>query len=128
MKKMFLLGLLTTTLFSDIKVLTSEKNGIGKIKKSDLIQLYLRKTDVINGVKLVPIDNKDSYKEFYKTVIKKSPKQLRAYWAKEIFKGSKKPPKRLSSAEIATKIKNGAKIISYASTKLPGKVVLTIGK
>jgi len=107
---------LTTALFSDIKVLTSEKNGIGQVKKSDLIRLYLRKTDIINGVKLVPIDNKDSYKEFYKTVIKKSPKQLRAYWANEIFKGTKKPPKRLSSAEIAAKIKKGAKIISIVST------------
>jgi len=126
MKKILLLTVLTMMAFSDIKIMTSAKSPITSVSIEDLAKIYLKKKDTINGIKVIPIDNKDSYNEFCKKVIKKTPKQLRAYWMKEIYRGDKQPPQKLSSSQIKQKMQKNSKIISYASNKLTGKVIFTI--
>jgi hypothetical protein len=106
--------------------MTSEKNKLIEVTEREIADLYLKKTNKIRGVVVTPVDNKDSYKEFCEKVIKKTPKQLRAYWAAEIYKGNKLPPRKLSSSEIKSAIKKNLKIISYASSKLTGKIILTV--
>ena len=126
MKALALLGILSMTLLADINIVTSKNSPIKGVTIEDLAKVYLKKKTTINGVKVIPIDNKDSYNDFCKKVIKKTPKQLRAYWMKEIFKGNKKPPQKLSSAEIKKKIQKNPYVISYATNKLTGKVIFTI--
>jgi hypothetical protein len=126
MKKILLLTVLTMMAFSDIKIMTSAKSPITSVSIEDLAKIYLKKKNTINGIKVIPIDNKDSYNEFCKKVIKKTPKQLRAYWMKEIYRGDKQPPQKLSSSQIKQKMQKNSKIISYASNKLTGKVIFTI--
>ncbi|MCK4441620.1 MAG: hypothetical protein KAU90_06415 [Sulfurovaceae bacterium] len=126
MKKLLLLTILTTILFADIKIITSNKSPIKGISREDLAKIYLKKKDTINGIKVIPIDNKDSYNEFCKKVIKKTPKQLRAYWMKEIYRGDKQPPQKLSTTQIKERMQKNPKIISYTSSKLTGKVIFTI--
>lgn len=126
MKKLLLLTLLTAMVFADIKIMTSNKSPIKSVSLEDLAKIYLKKKDTINGIKVIPIDNKDSYNEFCKRVLKKTPKQLRAYWIKEIYRGDKQPPQKLSSSQIKQKMQKNPKIISYASNKLTGKVIFTI--
>ncbi|HHD80483.1 MAG TPA: hypothetical protein ENK99_02590 [Campylobacterales bacterium] len=126
MKKLLLLTLLTAMVFADIKIMTSNKSPIKSVSLEDLAKIYLKKKDTINGIKVIPIDNKDSYNEFCKRVLKKTPKQLRAYWIKEIYRGDKQPPQKLSSSQIKQKMQKNPKIISYASNKLTGKVIFII--
>ena len=126
MKKLLILIVLTIIASSDIKILTSSKSPIKSISIEDLAKIYLKKIDTINGIKVIPIDNKDSYNDFCKKVIKKTPKQIRAYWMKEIYRGNKQPPLKLSSSQIKQKIARNPRIISYASNKLTGKVIFTI--
>jgi len=126
MKKILLLIALTIIAFSDINIVTSTNSPITGISVEDLAKVYLKKKDTINGIKVIPIDNKDSYNEFCKKVIKKTPKQLRAYWMKEIYRGDKQPPQKLSSSQIKQKMQKNSKIISYSSNKLTGKVIFTI--
>jgi len=123
MRVLLFLNLLLSLGFSDITIITSKENKLVKVKKSEIIDLYLKKIDNIQGVKVVPIDNKSSYKEFYRKFIKKTPKQLRAYWIKS---NKKRPPKRLSTAEINKEIKKNSKIISYAKNSLSGKILFRI--
>lgn len=118
--------ILTMMAFSDIKIMTSTKSPITNVSLEDLAKIYLKKKDTINGIKVIPIDNKDSYNEFCKKVIKKTPKQLRAYWMKEIYRGDKQPPQKLSSSQIKQKMQKNSKIISYSANKLTGKVIFTI--
>jgi hypothetical protein len=123
--------LATITLFSlfafpDINIVTSDKNPLKNVTLEKLANVYLKKTDNIDGIKVVPIDNKDSYDEFCKKVIKKTPKQLRAYWMKEIYRGDKQPPPKLSPSEIKKRIEENPKVISYTSSKLTGKILFTI--
>jgi len=126
MKILALLTILSVMLFSDIKVITSEKNGLTSISYKELSDLYLGKTNSIKGIKVTPIDNKDSYKEFYKKVIKKTPKQFRAYWLKQIYTTKKQPPKKLSKQEIVKLLKINSKVISYSSNKLTGKIICRV--
>jgi len=126
MKRFSLLIILSVMTFADIKIMTSPKNPLDKVTIEDLARVYLKKTNKINGVKVIPIDNKDSYEEFCRKVIKKTPKQLKAYWMKEIYRGDKLPPQKLSSQQIKEKMKKNSKIISYATNKLTGKVIFTI--
>ncbi len=123
MRVLLFLSLLLSLGFSDITIMISKENKLVSVKKSEIIDLYLKKTDNIQGVKVIPIDNKNSYKEFYRKFIKKTPKQLRAYWIKS---NKKRPPKRLSTAEINKEMKKNAKIISYAKNSLSGKVLFRI--
>jgi len=126
MKKLLILIVLTIIASSDIKIITSSKSPIKSISIEDLAKIYLKKIDTINGIKVIPIDNKDSYNDFCKKVIKKTPKQIRAYWMKEIYRGNKQPPLKLSNSQIKQKIVKNLRIISYSSNKLTGKVIFTI--
>lgn len=124
MKIVILLSILSMVAFSDIKVMISKKNKLVSVTPSELAKVYLRKTDKIKGITVVPIDNKESYREFYSKVIKKTPKQLRAYWIKKI--DQKKPPKKLSTAQIKKEMKKNPNIISYSKSSTTGKILLTI--
>lgn len=70
------------------------------LKIDDVARIYLgKKTYFPDGNKAIPLDldPKDPlYEEFVAKVLKKSPRQLRAYWAKRIFTGKGRPPKSVS--------------------------------
>lgn len=107
-------------------VITSTKNKLTKVTKKELTDIYLKKTNKIRGITVIPISNRKNYAEFCKNVMKKTPKQLRAYWARELYKGTKKPPKMRNDKQIKNAIKRNPKVISYASNKLTGKVILKV--
>lgn len=127
MKKLLLLTwLLTMGLEANIKVMISNENHVFSVTTKELADLFLGKENSIQGVKVTPIDNKDNFKEFYRKVLKKSPKQLRAYWMREMYKGDRLPPKKMTTKEISQEMKSKKNIISYAINKLNGRVILTL--
>jgi hypothetical protein len=126
MRVLFIVSISTIMAFSDISIVTSKNNPISGISKEDLVKIYLKKIDTINNVKVIPVDNKEAYNEFCEKVIKKTPKQLHAYWMKEIYRGDKEPPEKLSTSEIQKKIKENPRIISYTKSKIRGKIIFTI--
>jgi len=126
MKQLLLLTLLgTMSLQANIKIM-SNTNGITSVTQKELADLYLGKKKTIQGVAVTPIDNKDNFKEFYQKVLNKSSKQLRAYWMREMYKGDRLPPKKMTTAEIKKVIKGKKKVIVYSISKLDGKVILTL--
>ena len=126
MKTILLLSLFFNLAFCEIVVIISTKSKLIKITKKELTDIYLKKKSKIRGISITPIDNRKNYAEFCKKIMNKTPKQMRAYWARELYKGSKKPPKLKNNKEIKKAIKHNPKIISYASNKLTGKVILKI--
>ncbi len=122
------LFLFNILVFGDIKIITSNNSSIGTISKEQLIKIYLKEINTINGVAVTPIDNSNTkiYNEFYAKLINKSPKQIRAYWMKEIYRGDKQPPKRLSDEEIKIKIKQQPNIIYYTYDKSTGEILLNL--
>jgi len=128
MKSILLSILLSSFAFSNISVFISHNNIISKVSHKELADLYLKKSDTINGIKVIPVDskNKKLFQEFCRKIIKKTPKQLHAYWIKEIFRGDKQPPKRLSKKELKSAMKSKTPIISYESSPKNGQILLTI--
>jgi len=128
MKSILLSILLSSFAFSNISVFISHNNIISKVSYKELADLYLKKSDTINGIKVIPVDskNKKLFQEFCRKIIKKTPKQLHAYWIKEIFRGDKQPPKRLSEKELKNAMKSKTPIISYDNNPKKGQILLTI--
>ncbi len=125
MKKLLLLAIFSSALLADIKVMISNEKSLVSISKEKLADLYLGRTDNINGIKVMPVDNKESYKEFYQQIIKKTPKQLKEYWMKEMYSGTRVPPKKMSTQEIKQLMKY-RRVIAYGKRKLDGAIVVTI--
>jgi len=132
MKLLILSFILTTFAFSNISIVTSSNSKLSNITPKDLANLFLKKTNTINGVKLTPIDNQNPqiFQEFYKKVVKKTPDQLHAYWAKQMYRGDKTPPKRLSTLALKKAMKKAMQtnqqIISYSKDPQTGHLLLTI--
>jgi len=128
MKSLLLSILLSSFAFSNVSVYISHNNKISKVSHRDLVNLYLKKSDTINGIKVIPVDskNKKLFQEFYRTVLKKSPKQLHAYWIKEMYRGDKQPPKKLSPKELKKAMISKTPIISYEKLSKDGRILLTI--
>jgi len=114
--------------FANVVVIVSKDNKLIKITKKELRDLYLKKITKIQGITLIPIDNRKNYAEFCKKIIKKTPKQMRAYWAKELYDGNKIPPKMRNNTQIKNALEKNSYIISYASHKLTGKIIFKISK
>jgi hypothetical protein len=128
MKLLILTIMLTTFAFSNISVVTSSNGKLANITEKDLANLFLKKTNSINGVKLIPIDNQNPqlFQEFYKKVVKKTPDQLHAYWVKQMYRGNKIPPKRLSTLALKKAMKKNQQIISYSKDPQTGHILFTI--
>lgn len=106
----------------------SHNNTLTKVSRQQVANVFLKKTSYINGIKVTPIDNKNSklYKEFYRKVVKKTPKQIHAYWVNAIFSSNKKPPRKLSSKGLKKAMKHNSKIIGYTKSSSGGKLLFTI--
>jgi len=121
MKSILLSILLSSFAFSNISVFISHNNKISKVSQKELVNLYLKKSNTINGIKVIPVDSKDKklFREFYQKVIK-------AYWIKEMYRGDKQPPKKLSQKELKKAMKSKTPIISYEKNPKDGQILLTI--
>ena len=128
MKSLLLTILISMSAFCDISIVISQNNILTSVSQEELANLYLKKTDTLNGIKITPIDNKDNkiYQEFYEKIVKKSPSEIHAYWIKEIYTGKTQPPQKLSTSELNIAIKKNKKIIAYTSNPSNGKIIFTI--
>jgi len=123
MKLIVLLLSFSSLAFSQIHII-SNNNQLKSmtITKKELADLYLKKTHTIRGIQVVPLDNKSNFQEFYRQIVKKSPKELRSYWTREMYKSDRLPPKKLSIQQI----KNNKNYISYSSSTVSGANIIAI--
>jgi len=124
MKKGWIIFLLATILFADVKIIVPQECPIEKLSKKVLKQLFMGQKKSINGVKVHLFDAKDRAlsKKFYRKFLDKSPTQIRIYWVRMLFTGRKRPPKRVDLQELS-KMKTGhGCILTYvgAQQTVPG--------
>jgi len=127
MKLIVLLLSFSSLAFSQIHII-SDNNQLKSmtITKKELADLYLKKTNTIRGIRIIPLDNKSNFQEFYTQIVKKSPKELRSYWTREMYKSDRLPPKKLSIQQIKTLIQSNKNYISYSSSTVSGLATITI--
>ena len=127
MKFIILLLSFSSLAFSQIHIISNNsKLKSLTITKKELADLYLQKTNTIQGIRIIPLDNTSNFQEFYTKIVKKSPKELRAYWAREMYKSNRVPPKKLSIQQIKTMIKSNENYISYSSSTVSGANTIPI--
>jgi len=127
-KPVLLSIIFSSAAFCNISIFISQNNTLTEVSKQDIANLFLKKINTINGIKVTPIDSKNekTYQEFYRKIVDKSPAEIHAYWVKQIYTGTKQPPKKLSKQAIKKAIENNQKIIAYESNPSIGKVVFSI--
>lgn len=116
-----------------IAVIVNPNLPESQLSDSDVKRIFLGKdTAFPGGEEAIPIENNnasDLYAMFHQKVTRKSPKQLRAYWAKLTFTGKGVPPREVSSEEVKKLVANNQNIIGYIDTSAVDdsvKVVFTV--
>ena len=96
----FLCVTLQATFANEMVVIVNPGNAQA-LQLDDVARIYLGKQNRFpDGRAAVPLDlnpEDPQYKRFAKIVLKKTPSQLRAYWAKRIFTGKGAPPRRVKN-------------------------------
>ncbi|MFZ6690760.1 hypothetical protein [Undibacterium sp. SXout20W] len=113
---------------AEIVVVTNPANPATRMLPDQVAQFFLGGSTIFT-----PLDHaKDSslHKEFYEKVIKKSPSQVEAIWAKASFSGKGSPPKEFSNdAAIKKAVAAEPTALAYidkASVDSSVKVLLTV--
>jgi len=128
MKTLIFTLLLSAFTYANSSIEVNIHNKITKVSQEDLVRLYLKKSNTINGIKVIPLDTKNRklFQEFYQKIIQKTPKQLHAYWMKEIYRGDKQPPKKLSQKELKKITKQKVAVMTYEKNPKTGQILITI--
>ena len=128
MKLLFFTLMLATYLQGEATITATFNDKLIKLSQNDLKNLYLGKINKINGIYLIPIDsqNKKEFSTFYKKIINKTPKQLHAYWVKQIYKGNRQPPLKFSKNKFPKNIEKNRHFIRYDLNPINGEIHLII--
>ena len=104
--------------YADVVVIVSARSAVTSLSAEQVARIYLGKVNTFPGDgSATPIDQPEGTAirdEFYTRVVRKSPTQLTAYWAKMIFTGDGYPPKLLAgNAAVKHAISSSADAIGY---------------
>ena len=117
------------------KVIVNDANSIKEINKSELSDIFLKKTTKwSDNKKIEPVNldaDSDTRQAFAKSVHGKSVNAIKAYWQKKIFTGKGVPPvEKKSDAEVIAFVKENSGAIGYVSsnTAVSGVKVLKINE
>ncbi len=81
-----------------VVVIGNKSISIDSITTKQAKKLWLGKLKKLGGIKITVVDQTTSnpaFEIFYTSVVKKTPSQLKIYWAKVSFTGKAFPPKQL---------------------------------
>lgn len=124
----------TTPTFAEIAIITSNSNSLSSITAGQAAAIWLGKSKSVgdSGVlKAIDLPEGNAARnEFYSKVVKKTPKQLKVYWRKQVFTGRAFPPKSVNSADEVKKwvssSSNGLGYIDASAVDSSVKVLLKI--
>lgn len=108
---------IATLSFAEVEVIVHPSNGAA-LDKDSIQRIYLGKTRAFPGggeaVAISMEEGSAAEGDFTKNVLGKSPKQLKAYWAKMVFTGKGTPPRQIdSAAEMVNLISANPNLIGF---------------
>ncbi len=112
------LNLFYHTASAQVLVVVSAEAPFIRLASSDLSDIYLgRRTQIVNGIQVVPIDLPEGTvlrREFYAHYTGRTPAQIKAHWARQIFTGRGQPPQSLSdSRAVVERLVSDTKALGY---------------
>lgn len=107
--------------YAHFLVVTHNNSAVKSLNRSEAEQLYLGKRTILdNGSKVVLFDlpRGDTRNGFYRSLVGKSPLQIRAYWSKLVFSGRAKPPIQVdNTAALQIVLANQLNGIAYVAAQ-----------
>lgn len=128
---------LVTAAFSHargISIIANNSFSKNSLTIPQLKDVYLGKTEVVDGVRIQPIDQKEETikQDFLKKIMDMSADDYRSYWIRRVFREGGTPPSSKGSPEDVIKaVKDGKGSIGYVrdddiKSKEGIKVLMTI--
>jgi len=117
---------------AEVEVVVHPSNSAA-LDKDSIKRIFLGKTRAFpGGGEAVPIGLKEGSaenQEFTKSVLSKTPKQLKAYWAKMVFTGKGTPPRQMDgTAQILELIAANPNLIGFVPAGTASGGVKVVGK
>ncbi len=114
----FLLTVKTILYSSDVNLATSKPCNMHSLKHAEIKQLFMHMKSQIADQAITALDTSDAvlYKEFIQEYLLKTPQQMRVYWTRMIFTGTRKPPRKL---KLGKQVKNRCCISYFYQDSLP---------
>lgn len=117
---------------ADVEVIVHPSNGAA-LDQDAIQRIFLGKTRAFPGggeaVAISANEGSPEELEFTEKVLSKSPKQLKAYWAKMVFTGKGTPPRQVdSTAELVKLISANPNLIGFIPAGTGGGGVKVVGK
>jgi ABC-type phosphate transport system substrate-binding protein len=135
LKFTLLLAALTATIsaHAEVVVVVSSKSSVTSLTAEQTAKIFLGKVVTFpNGKAAFPIDQPEGSgirDEFYSKVAHKNSSQLTAYWAKIIFTGDGRPPKRIAGdISVRKAIASDPNAIGYIDKKALNRSVRVVLK
>ncbi|MGF1756051.1 hypothetical protein L4C33_20985 [Vibrio makurazakiensis] len=105
-------------LASSLVLVVSNKNPTSSLTKEQVIDIYMGRYNTLpNGLSVRTTDLVDSHgsnHDFYDQMVKRTEKQMEAYWARLLFSTRAKPPIKFnSSSEVIAHLESSANNIGY---------------
>lgn len=117
---------------AEVEVIVHPSNA-ASMDKDAIKRIFLGKTRAFpGGGEAVPVSLKEGSSEsagFTKSVLSKTPKQLKAYWAKMVFTGKGTPPRQLDSpGQLLDLIATNPSLIGFVPAGTANGSVKVVGK
>jgi ABC-type phosphate transport system substrate-binding protein len=124
--------LLSAFAAAEVEVIVHPSNS-ATLDQDTIQRIFLGKTRAFpGGSEAVAVSAKEGSPEeteFTEKVLSKSPKQLKAYWAKMVFTGKGTPPRQINSAaEMVKLISANPNLIGFIPAGTGGGSVKVVGK
>jgi len=115
-KTMLLAGLVNCIFVSFVYAASDEQRGaiivhpenIANFTKTEIRKIFLGQLNYYdNNIRILPMlsfEHLELRTRFNETIINKSNRQMRAYWAKQVFTGKGKPPAELKDSELVENV------------------------
>lgn len=110
-----------STVLADVSIIANKAITVASVSEREAKKIWLGKKKSMPGggvIKLADLPIGDATRNvFYRTLVKKKEKQLKAYWAKIIFTGKGYPPQVFDSeSEIVEWVANTPGAMGYVSS------------
>ncbi len=118
--------------FAEVAVIVHPSNS-NSFDQNAIKRIFLGKSRAFpSGGEAIPVGSKDGSpesNEFTSSVLSKTPKQLKAYWAKMIFTGKGTPPKAMESNQsILDIVASNPSFIGFVTSGTETGAVKVVGK
>lgn len=125
-------SLLMSAAHAEVAVIVHPSNAAA-FDKDTISRIFLGKSRAFpGGGEAIPVAFKEGTAqsdEFSQSVLGKTPKQLKAYWAKMIFTGKGTPPKQMDNAQqVLELVSNNPNIIGFVPSGSASSNVKVVGK